>query len=40
MSHLPKPTVENFREFKDYPTIASAVSRGSASSRRWRFLSK
>lgn len=27
MSHPPKPTVENHREFKDHPKIASAVSR-------------
>jgi hypothetical protein len=27
MSHLPKPSVENYRDFKDHPKIASAVAR-------------
>jgi len=27
MSQLPKPTVANYREFKDYPKIVAAVSR-------------
>lgn len=27
MSHPPKPTVENYRDFKDHPKIASAVAR-------------
>ncbi len=27
MSHAPKPTVANHREFKDYPKIVAAVSR-------------
>jgi hypothetical protein len=27
MSHAPKPTVTNYREFKEYPKIVAAVSR-------------
>lgn len=27
MSHAPKPTVANYREFKEYPKIVAAVSR-------------
>ena len=27
MSQIPKPTVANYREFKDYPKIVAAVSR-------------
>lgn len=27
MSQLPKPTVANYREFKEYPTIVAAASR-------------
>ncbi len=36
MSHLPKLTVANFREFKDHPNIEAAVSRILA---RQRFVS-